>query len=100
MMRRPPRSPLFPYTTLFRSPPLELLVESRGLPVAGAVRLQVHVLEDLPDSAGADGGHDAIGDRLPGQILAGRGAPMASLDRKSTRPNSRPQLISDSGFSF
>src|SRR2546422_6439104 len=30
MIRRPPRSTLFPYTTLFRSPPLQPCAESRG----------------------------------------------------------------------
>src|SRR3712207_7513016 len=37
MIRRPPRSTLFPYTTLFRSDPLEHLVLPEGL---------VDVLED------------------------------------------------------
>src|SRR2546425_6064538 len=31
MIRRPPRSTLFPYTTLFRSHPLGLLLEARVL---------------------------------------------------------------------
>src|SRR2546425_4306743 len=30
MIRRPPRSTLFPYTTLFRSPRLDHLVQRRG----------------------------------------------------------------------
>src|SRR3712207_6849853 len=44
MIRRPPRSTLFPYTTLFRSPPLhyaavpELLVDSGGSPGPGVTR--------------------------------------------------------------
>src|SRR2546429_6670638 len=29
MIRRPPRSTLFPYTTLFRSPPVSLLSDAR-----------------------------------------------------------------------
>src|ERR1039458_6025744 len=32
MIRRPPRSTLFPYTTLFRSLQLQILGEFRGLP--------------------------------------------------------------------
>src|SRR5690242_21296566 len=38
MLRRPPRSPLFPYTTLFRS--LRVLIESRirGLGMIGVYR--------------------------------------------------------------
>src|SRR5213078_178628 len=50
---------------------LELGVETRCLPVAGTVWLQVRVFEDLPDRAWTDGAHDAIGDRLASQILAG-----------------------------
>src|SRR2546422_8428002 len=32
MIRRPPRSTLFPYTTLFRSPAVEVLVEEAAAP--------------------------------------------------------------------
>src|SRR5436853_2230360 len=32
MIRRPPRSTLFPYTTLFRSPALRAVARRRGLP--------------------------------------------------------------------
>ena len=52
-------------------PLLELGVEAGRPPVAGAVRLQVHVVQDPPDGAGADGVDDAVGDRLAGQVLAG-----------------------------
>src|SRR2546422_7443688 len=41
MIRRPPRSTLFPYTTLFRSAPRPIRPQSagrRGRPVAGAAR--------------------------------------------------------------
>src|SRR5688572_13649141 len=34
MIRRPPRSTLFPYTTLFRSQPVDTL-DSEGLPIGG-----------------------------------------------------------------
>src|SRR5437870_11476028 len=40
MIRRPPRSTLFPYTTLFRSPVVPLHEGSEGLPVAGGQPLQ------------------------------------------------------------
>src|SRR5690242_21209094 len=44
MIRRPPRSTLFPYTTLFRSRKIPLLQESRSknLVIAGVVRLQTY----------------------------------------------------------
>src|SRR2546430_12647119 len=57
MIRRPPRSTLFPYTTLFRSAiehPVRLADEARGrqLPdalIQRAVRLLVHLERDLPE---------------------------------------------------
>src|SRR2546425_7831159 len=60
MIRRPPRSTLFPYTTLFRSdglkllcfavdPPVRAAVGERGAPLdergAGALRAQREILE-------------------------------------------------------
>src|SRR5256885_8731734 len=36
MIRRPPRSTLFPYTTLFRSPDLQAQLRERGQPGARA----------------------------------------------------------------
>src|SRR3712207_8281694 len=71
MIRRPPRSTLFPYTTLFRSRRLELLV--------GRLELLVRRLELLDR-------------RL--QLLVGR----AELDRKSTRLNSSHANISYAVF--
>src|SRR3712207_7300494 len=52
MIRRPPRSTLFPYTTLFRSagaraPPARL---PRGVPAAAAVRLRRHAGAAPPDA--------------------------------------------------
>src|SRR2546430_12536127 len=44
MIRRPPRSTLFPYTTLFRS---RGLLQPNGNPVL--VQLQTHILEVGPD---------------------------------------------------
>src|SRR2546429_3802603 len=41
MIRRPPRSTLFPYTTLFRSPKLGALGPSVGWPLSLAVGLLV-----------------------------------------------------------
>src|SRR5690554_7163023 len=42
MIRRPPRSTLFPYTTLFRSPQLERIAEIRGVPRLAASYLGAH----------------------------------------------------------
>src|SRR5258708_29573966 len=71
MIRRPPRSTLFPYTTLFRS----VLAPAR-----------IHHL---------DGGGDAV-DQL--QALAGLQGGGHLGDRKSTRLNSSHQIISYAVF--
>src|SRR3712207_7189996 len=62
MIRRPPRSTLFPYTTLFRSPTGQLLVETdapfltpmphRGRP--NASRLVPHTVRALAEVTGVD----------------------------------------------
>src|SRR2546425_9726942 len=79
MIRRPPRSTLFPYTTLFRS----LLL------AAGEV--QASPGEELLD-LGEDGEDRPVGS-------GGRGL-LAESDRKSTRLNSRHSLISYVAFCF
>src|SRR5258708_18168345 len=76
MIRRPPRSTLFPYTTLFRS-----------LNVFGAWAARQ---ADLAPALTADRFFD-YDRRFP---LAG----MAILDRKSTRLNSSHQIISYAVF--
>src|SRR5690349_24157477 len=92
MLRRPPRSTLFPYTTLFRSvdrgehvPGLEVDVgDNRDLRLAGDVRQGVRVVL---------GGH-----RHPDDLAAGRGEFGDLLDRKSTRLNSSHVEISYAVF--
>src|SRR5690242_21091508 len=85
MIRRPPRSTLFPYTTLFRSVELALV----------AAELQVH-------RPGRARGRDAerlahhVGkalDRVDGRVPLGH-----RLDRKSTRLNSSHMSISYAVF--
>src|SRR5258708_29059915 len=76
MIRRPPRSTLFPYTTLFRSSPRQIL-EMVTVNAARAL---------------------GQGDRL-GQIAPGFLADLIALrDRKSTRLNSSHQIISYAVF--
>src|SRR3712207_8946030 len=86
MIRRPPRSTLFPYTTLFRSarpPPLgSLLAPALGQPAVGDLghhRRAPLALADVPDVV-------VVG----GPALAG--------DRKSTRLNSSHANISYAVF--
>src|SRR2546430_6784517 len=76
MIRRPPRSTLFPYTTLFRSP--------RGRAARAGQRLHVaHVQHALPHHA--DDGRD-------------RRRHADGADRKSTRLNSSHSQISYAVF--
>src|SRR5258708_28766829 len=82
MIRRPPRSTLFPYTTLFRSRD----DGHRGQVVDG-------VVEEALDLTGVQvDGHDAI--RARGREHVGD----ETRDRKSTRLNSSHQIISYAVF--
>src|SRR3712207_7777276 len=89
MIRRPPRSTLFPYTTLFRS-------VLGGPPVAqhaAPVRLAALVVEAVADLMADHAADAAIVDRVVRlRIEEGR------LDRKSTRLNSSHANISYAVF--
>src|SRR5256885_5066429 len=74
MIRRPPRSTLFPYTTLFRSVLIEAGVAEERVP-DGEIELHLRISQ--------------------GDILAGD---QAVVDRKSTRLNSSHLVISYAVF--
>src|SRR5688572_31117818 len=79
MIRRPPRSTLFPYTTLFRS----------GAGTAA------HAAEVEPDGA------PTVGSQPNGKVVdqaAPHRSPEAGIDRKSTRLNSSHSQISYAVF--
>src|SRR2546430_12383934 len=78
MIRRPPRSTLFPYTTLFRSLPFEDTVRY----VARIMRLSVDEVRERFLAAKAGPGVEAL----------------AARDRKSTRLNSSHSQISYAVF--
>src|SRR2546422_3592989 len=84
MIRRPPRSTLFPYTTLFRSPPVKSAVQ-RELDAFNTLRDGGDSEE--PDTAESNGAHDWTKDDLP-----------VDSDRKSTRLNSSHGYISYAVF--
>src|SRR3712207_7979021 len=94
MIRRPPRSTLFPYTTLFRSTGagLRRLIHGlaklhRGLhQVRGTGLNDLHVLAAEGPAQRLDGALDAL-------LVGGR-----HLDRKSTRLNSSHANISYAVF--
>src|SRR3712207_8702097 len=82
MIRRPPRSTLFPYTTLFRS-------AINPTPVVGVLGVIEDVGYRTPMGFSADG--DVI-------LLLGETRPELSGDRKSTRLNSSHANISYAVF--
>src|SRR3712207_7615466 len=89
MIRRPPRSTLFPYTTLFRSRDRRegILSKGRG--------------EGLPGLAGTGRGSEEGRDGAPSGGARSSGARVAGepeQDRKSTRLNSSHANISYAGF--
>src|SRR3712207_8482816 len=94
MIRRPPRSTLFPYTTLFRS----ILAASRG----HAARLAV---AGRPAAAGAVAAHPVHAEAAAAVARGGAGLPQPQRadephlrDRKSTRLNSSHANISYAVF--
>src|SRR3712207_8577635 len=95
MIRRPPRSALFPYTTLFRS-------------LGAAVHARVHPVGELERVLG-DGATGRAGDALRAQrdlvrafalarLLRAVGVADGHADRKSTRLNSSHANISYAVF--
>src|SRR3712207_8787237 len=95
MIRRPPRSTLFPYTTLFRSPVrlAALAGDLHGLPERVVV-VEAHVLAQVDVGrarVAADHQHVLV-------VRAGAGLREVGRDRKSTRLNSSHANISYAVF--
>src|SRR3712207_9151936 len=99
MIRRPPRSTLFPYTTLFRSTlaagggefkrqrqPIEPRADLHNL--RRVLLRQVKIGPDRPDPRGKEGNGRVLADSRGGRQLA------EVRDRKSTRLNSSHANIS------
>src|SRR5258708_29377539 len=82
MIRRPPRSTLFPYTTLFRSPAMVARI-AQEIGSVHALGAEVCVV--------IGGGNIFRG-------LSGAAVGMERADRKSTRLNSSHQIISYAVF--
>src|SRR3712207_6869810 len=90
MIRRPPRSTLFPYTTLFRSRRVGVLVEVQRDQQVGA--------ETVGQDGALGAGHRPRRGRAAGQVDAHAGRRQPALDRKSTRLNSSHANISYAVF--
>src|SRR5438874_8279681 len=95
MQRQPPRSTLFPYTTLFRSPVAELdqsssraAIEEREISSSESANSS-SVIPSLAEIS------SSVGARCS---LASRAAIARSIDRKSTRLNSSHVEISYAVF--
>src|SRR2546430_8533939 len=86
MIRRPPRSTLFPYTTLFRS-----RGGDHGHAVGGGVRHRLFAVDVFSRVDGVD--HDLL---VP--MIGNGGDEAVDLDRKSTRLNSSHSQISYAVF--
>src|SRR2546429_5752912 len=86
MIRRPPRSTLFPYTTLFRSLP-----EETGRTYADNALVKARAAAELTGAL-------ALGDDSGLEVDALGGAPGLYTDRKSTRLNSSHGYISYAVF--
>src|SRR2546426_1425047 len=82
MIRRPPRSTLFPYTTLFRSAVVHVHVLGLGGDFAAIVRIE----------------HDEVGVRAGLDRAFAREEVEGPRDRKSTRLNSSHLVISYAVF--
>src|SRR3712207_9005781 len=94
MIRRPPRSTLFPYTTLFRS---ERGYKALKLDPFGPGHLELERSEKLRAVALVEAVRDAIGPE-PEILLEMHGRFSPATDRKSTRLNSSHANISYAVF--
>src|SRR2546426_3442819 len=89
MIRRPPRSTLFPYTTLFRSVRVGMNVAKQPVTEHGADARFCFLFEQVEQ------GRHGFAHRLPPRRHEAR---RAQIDRKSTRLNSSHLVISYAVF--
>src|SRR5690349_22068210 len=102
MIRRPPRSPLFPYTTLFRSEVLgrryvEVGIQSVGHPLVDRHHAAARCAA-LPNYEGQREDQRRHGGRSAARRLEKAVGGQSALDRKSTRLNSSHVEISYAVF--
>src|SRR3712207_9127932 len=99
MIRRPPRSTLFPYTTLFRSLQVQrLLLEHQADPAADLVALADDVVTgdaSRPRGGVADGAQHLDGRGLPGAVRAEEavGLPGLRSEEHTSELQSRQYLV-------
>src|SRR3712207_8471609 len=97
MIRRPPRSTLFPYTTLFRS--LMLLSQHHSTGFLALERYENRYEQSEPSQSGSiPRGEDQAGAFLYGNRTGSKHRDCSLQDRKSTRLNSSHANISYAVF--
>src|SRR3712207_7399584 len=90
MIRRPPRSTLFPYTTLFRSRRIPIVADEYADPEAGSGAVKITPAHDFNDFE--------VGRRHDLPLVNVMDAEANIRDRKSTRLNSSHANISYAVF--
>src|SRR3712207_8841908 len=99
MIRRPPRSTLFPYTTLFRSTKVTITVNGQSRVAEVEPRLLlVHYLREELGLTGTHVGCDTTSCGACTVLLDGTPIKSCTLDRNSTRLNSSHANISYAVF--
>src|SRR2546423_10149017 len=102
MMRRPPRSTLFPYTTLFRSETGTFLgkLKSGELDARTATRLALETVEKVPHLAFVDGTRGSVSLEVLGLTAAALRARSASPNLPNLRdiPHVRPPSAKTNGL--
>src|SRR3712207_7767342 len=97
MIRRPPRSTLFPYTTLFRSLRVEANAEGSGENHVACARARF-LLRETREGCEHVAAHLALGVAPAGYVAQRDGQQHQIADRKSTRLNSSHANISYAVF--
>src|SRR3712207_7291523 len=92
MIRRPPRSTLFPYTTLFRSTHHAVIHDCRSPAYSTGASARMYVCPAIKSVRREDGTHRSV------STHAGQRAARGPQDRKSTRLNSSHANISYAVF--
>src|SRR5258708_30028185 len=100
MIRRPPRSTLFPYRTLFRSFAFEMWQAIPGTPLAAPQHSILHHIGYWVDDLAAE--RERLASNGWPCFVSGRSIhasrSRSAADPKSTRLDSRHQIISYAGF--
>ena len=105
MIRRPPRSTLFPYTTLFRSYELSVVADSLQAAKEASIEARLARLEDMV--GGQSGDAPVLGESIGGQSVVDSVALLSSkiglldddkVDKLSARLQILLQTLSKVGF--